>query len=128
MSKYNKVGSGEEKHLYQHNILLGFGQEVGDYTLYRAKGFVFQIINNDGEPWSDNTFYDNLNNLCREKGKSIVATVVCETDGSSSRTGGLLRYDLTTQNLVLDICDKNLRLSTLEIGVNKVSDSVIQIL
>ena len=114
--------------LYQHNILLSFEQHVGDPSFDEAKGFVFQIIDNDGEPWSHNTFYDNLNNLCREKGKSIVITVVCETDGSSSRTGGLLQYDLTTRDFVLDICDKNIRLSTLEIGVNKVSDSVIQIL
>ena len=114
--------------LYQHNILLSVGQDVGDPSFQKAKGFVFQIIDNDGEPWSDSTFYDNLNKLCREKGKSIVVTVVCETDGSSSRTGGLLQYDLTHQGLVLNVSNANLPLDTLEIGVNKVFDSVIQLL
>ena len=38
MSKYNKVGSGEEKHLYQHTITLSYRNNAG--TWYVSYQFI----------------------------------------------------------------------------------------
>ena len=129
--KYENINNNSNNlHLYQHNILMSGGQLIsGHYQIKGVRGFVFQLINTNEEKWTSNNFYDNLNSICQENEKSIAVTTISTNMSSDyAYTAGLLQWDTTTSTYVLNVGSNRFILDTLEIGINVVFDSVIQIL
>ena len=75
MSKYNKIGSGEEKHLYQHTISLSYRNNAG--TWYVS----YQFIDTNPNEYTSSNYPMRL---CTASGRSSSSEYVYQANGRTA--------------------------------------------
>ena len=95
MSKYNKIGSGEEKHLYQHTISLSYRNNTG--TWYVS----YQFIDTHPDKY---TSKDCPLYLCAASGRSSSSEYVYQAKGRTAFSNdGTTRQKSTYSDTVTQI-------------------------